>query len=144
LCYCGTASLGCGETVSARLSMFEALFGKHSNTLRGDYFCPSVRPSIYTVFRIIKFCIGVAHQKLSSNCEFRENRQSHRLALKEGVFWVPTQLFIFIYWFGSNSVLQAFALYRWAQGAHEKSHTLQKGVRYVDAPLCTFRYRVTE
>jgi hypothetical protein len=63
---CGTESLECGETVSARLRMVEAFYGKHSNTLRGVYFRPSVtvgaaKPSVTS-------CIGISvpYQKLSS------------------------------------------------------------------------------
>jgi hypothetical protein len=52
----------------------------------------SVRPSVcdgvsgLTVCHIIQFGIGVPYQKLSSKCEFRENRHSGRLAFKEGVY----------------------------------------------------------
>jgi len=38
----------------------------------------------------MQFSIGVPCQKLSSKCEFRENRHNDRFAIKEGVYeFVP-------------------------------------------------------
>jgi hypothetical protein len=58
--------------------------------------------SLQTVCHIMQLSIGVPCQKLSSKCEFHENRHNDRFAFKEGVYeFVPN---LFIDGFGSNSV----------------------------------------
>ena len=130
--------LECDEIVSARLRMLEAFFGKHSNTLRGDCFRPSV--TVWALNRLImKFGIGVPYQKLCSKWVPWKPAQ-WQACFKGGRVWVPTHLYIFIYGFGSNSVQEVSA----SAGSSREKPYFKEGHPSRWCPIVYFFYRVTE